>query len=137
MPPDGSFMLGPFAVDANGAIALASDTAACGFRWRGRAVWAQLRPAAMALSVALGRIPSTARDAASRPALLAVCAALVAHLPPGWRLALRADHRLDLAAEIPVAWPLTATELLTASTGFLLALAPYLDVLEAAGVAES
>jgi hypothetical protein len=34
-----------------------------------------------------------------------------------------------------VHWPLSAVDLVTAQTGFLLALGPYLDVLEEAGVA--
>ena len=84
----------------------------------------------------LGRVPSTARPAnqGQREASFQLLHALPATLPHGWRVGLAADHRVMLEVERHVPLPITATTLVTEMTCFLLALAPYLDLLEETGV---
>ena len=55
---------------------------------------------------------------------------LPATLPRAWRLNLLADHRIELASEEPLDLPASAIDLVTLITQFLLALAPYLDLME-------
>ncbi len=133
---DPPFVLGPFVLDEAGTITLHASAANYGFRFRDRVVHACLREDGLQLEVELGRVPSTAQGGESRGLLLATMATLPAMLPPNWQLVLRPDHRLDVAAVLPVQWPLSAVDLVAAQTGFLLALGPYLDVLEEAGVAD-
>jgi len=132
----GPFTLGPFALDPAGAISLHAPAANYGFRFRDRVVHACLRENGLQLAVELGRVPSSVQAAASRLELLASMPKLPATLPPDWQLLLRPDHRLDVATLLPVQWPLSPVDLVTAQTGFLLALGPYLDALEEAGVTD-
>ena len=136
--------LGPFRVDASGALELTQPTPSPGFtcRWRGRALHARLLPGDLShwrlrFQAPLGRVPSSARapDAARRSPGFTVLRGLPAILPEGWRIGLAADHRVLLEAERRAALPITATALIAEITIFLLALAPYLDVLEEAGLA--
>jgi len=128
-------VLGPFVLDEAGTITLHASAANYGFRFRDRVVHACLRESGLQLEVELGRVPSTAQGGESRGHLLATVASLPSMLPPDWHLVLRPDHRVDVATVLPVQWPLSAVDLVTAQTGFLLALGPYLDVLEEVGVA--
>ncbi len=140
---DTTLTLGPFRVDAAGTLEpVHSDTMpsfTC--RWRERKVHARLLPAddsewRLHLQAPLARVPSSARsaDAAHRPPGFALLRGLPATLPEGWRIGLAADHRVLLEAECKAALPITATALVSAVTSFLLTLAPYLDVLDAAGL---
>src|SRR5580704_15017591 len=69
MPFKGSFLLGPFSVDAEGRLSPARQDISPGFsvRWRGRVVHALLVQADapdghLVIHSRLGRIPSTASD---------------------------------------------------------------------------
>ena len=78
-------------------------------------------------------------------ACLPLMRALAGAVPPGWSVNLLADHRIDLRAERRLAMPATVTDLVAEVALFLLALAPYLDLvagdsapaLELAGMAKT
>jgi hypothetical protein len=55
-------------------------------------------------------------------------------VPPGWHISLLVDHRVHLETETPIGLPITAVALITEITRFLLAFAPYLDLLEEEGL---
>jgi len=152
MTLESPFRLGQFLVDADGRLRPGTVDASpvLHMRWRGLAVQARLDagppqaatgpddaqaadPAGrLALAALVGRVPSTA-GAPDRPArrarVLAALAALRGELGVGWRLRLLPDHRACIEEARPIALPATAAGLLTEITCFLLALAPYLDVL--------
>jgi len=143
MPFDAPFILGPFAVDARGRLSPRGPTALPGFlfRWRGRVVRARFvqdeaGQGRLALMAMLGRVPSTAgvADRGMRPTSFQILHLLPRVLPGRWRLVLLPDHRVRLEAEADIL-PATASELLVELTRFLLELAPYLDVLDEAGIA--
>lgn len=143
MPFNPPFRLGPFVVDAQGRLAPGrpQETPAFLFRWRQRLVRARLveTPAGegrIMLQATLGRVPSTASmpEGALRPHSFTLLHWLPRYLPPEWRLMLHADHRIILDAQPPIAFPTTAASLLRELTCFLLALSPYLDLLDEAGV---
>jgi hypothetical protein len=142
MPFDAPFVLGPFTIDTAGRLRPTEPGRLPGFAlcWRGCAVRVELHPAeadaaVMSLQATAGRVPSTAAAGSfGRAAVFAALAELPGLLPDGWRLRLRPDHRLELAAEAGLALPATVSELLSAVTLFLLAAAPYLDLLGDAGV---
>jgi hypothetical protein len=136
--------LGPFRIDASGALEATQSHPVPGFscRWRGQALHAKLLPGdrsdwRLLLQAPLGRMPSTAHalDTARRSSGFILLRGLPAMLPEGWSIGLAADHRVLLEAKLRVPLPITATALIAEITIFLLALAPYLDVLEAAGLA--
>ncbi len=144
MPFDAPFMLGPFAVDAMGRLSPRGPAALPGFffRWRGRLIRAKFEQTdpprgKLALQATLGRVPSTAnpRDAGLRTQSFRLLHLLPHALPGPWRVLLLPDHRVQLEADSPVTLPITATDLLVELTRFLLELAPYLDVLDEAGIA--
>jgi hypothetical protein len=124
---------GPFDVAPDGSLGLRRPPA-LRFAWRGRAVEAHLGDGRIAFSARAGALPSTAEPMADRRAAVATVAGLPAELPEGWRLLLSPDHRLRLEAELPIPGPTTATGLVSAMVRFALALDPYLDRLEFAGV---
>jgi len=144
MPRDAPFVLGPFTVDARGRLRPTDDGPLPAFSlcWRGCTVEVALRQgdaaadvAVMALRAGAGRVPSTATGGSiGRAAVFAALAGMPGLLPPGWRVLLLPDHRLELTAEAGLAMPATVAELLCAVTGFLLAAAPYLDLFGEAGV---
>jgi hypothetical protein len=145
--PGSPFRLGPFVVDDAGRLSPGAAERSPTFRvcWRDRVV--HVHPPAPgatqgspSVQAVLGRIPSTAGpDAATAPArraeAFAVLHSLRPVLPAGWKISLFADHRVGLELTLGLQMPATAAGLVTAMTLFLLELAPYLDVLEAAGVA--
>jgi hypothetical protein len=145
MPFDAPFALGPFEVHADGRLTLRAPAAdrreAPGFRfrWRERPMRAALHgpPETPSLSVqaVAGRVPSSAspEGVAARRRSLAALRLMPEALPEGWHLSLSADHRVVIESSLPLTAPPTATGLLAGVTGFLLALAPYLDLLEEAG----
>ncbi len=143
IPAPGTLTLGPFRVGADGALeALVSDSVpkfTC--RWRRRAIHAKLLPSdgsswRLQLCAPLARVPSSAGGAAAarRSPSFALLRDLPACLPAGWRIGLAADHRVMLEAERRASLPMTATGLVSGITSFLLELAPYLDVLDEAGL---
>jgi hypothetical protein len=135
--------LGPFHVGADGALEPSSANSAPKFtcRWRNRTVHASMLPGdqsnwRLQMRALLTRVPSSARppEAARRLASFALLRDLPATMPDGWRIGLSADHRVMLEAERRAWLPLTATTLISEITLFLLALSPYLDVLDEAGL---
>ena len=143
MPFDAPFILGPFAVDARGRLSPRGPAALPGFlfRWRGRVIRARFvqddaGQGRLTLTAALGRVPSTAGagDPQTRPTSFQLLHLLPRVLPGRWRMVLLPDHRVRLEAEADIL-PVTATELLVELTRFLLEVAPYLDVLDEAGIA--
>ncbi|MBN8893052.1 MAG: hypothetical protein BGP12_17505 [Rhodospirillales bacterium 70-18] len=154
MPFDAPFTLGPFTVDDRGRL-LPTDTGrfpAFTVRWRNRAVEVSLArpvtsPAAghggmrgvIAMRTLAGRVPSTAEHVpdqamARRAAVFAALVGMTPLLPAGWRMELLADHSVALTAEAELEMPATATALVSDVTLFLLAAAPYLDLLDESGV---
>lgn len=133
-PDAGRFAHGPFLVEPDGAL-LPVRPPALRFAWRGRPCKARLADGKLCLSAGAGAVPYTAERAADRPGAFAAIAALPAHLPGGWRLRLLPDHRLLVEAEDALPTPTTAITLVGALVRFALALDPYLDRLESAGVA--
>jgi hypothetical protein len=142
---DISLTLGPFHVDAEGGLLPIEPGAppAFTFRWRDRLIRAVLVPddppeRRLRLRARLGRMPSSVRpaEAARRGPGFALLRGLHAALPADWQIGLGPDHGVLLEAMRPVALPITATGLVSEVTCFLLTLAPYLDVLDEAGLAE-
>jgi len=134
----GTTPLGGFAISPEGALEpLPGERPALRFRWRGRACTAGLAAGSLELLAEAGRVPSTAEPGAPRVAALAAVRALPGELPAGWRLDLRPDHRVGVAATATLDGPATATVLVTALVRFALRLDPYLAKLEAAGVGDA
>lgn len=136
--------LGPFRVDAEGGLLpIEPGAPPCfTFRWRDRLIHAALVPddppeRRLRLRARLGRMPSSARpsEAARRGPGFALLRDLHAALPTGWQVGLTPDHAVLLEAKRAVPTPITATGLVGEVTCFLLTLAPYLDVLDDAGLA--
>ncbi len=143
--------LGPFTVDRRGLLSPASPESFPAFavRWRDLLVRARMvrldagsGTGTLEFSTRLGRVPSTAgpdtTGSASRPvrrgAVLAMLRGLPSLVPPLWRLRLSADHTVLMEATAPLTLPVSATALVTEITLFLLALAPYLEVMDTEGV---
>jgi len=127
--------LGPFAVARDGTLFPAAPERApgFGFRWRGRRIAARLLPGSVGFSVVAAHVPFTAENPALRTQAIAAVAGLRALLPEGWGLRLTPDHAIHIEAEAPLGRPPTATRLVAAATGFVLALAPIVALLEEEG----
>jgi len=149
MPFDAPFRLGPFIVDEAGRLSPGAPDSFPSFSvcWRDRVLHLRLVQApspgsargSLGVEVVLGRVPSTAGGgAASGPArredAFAVLRGLPPVLPAGWEVALLADHRVRLALQTGLDVPTRASALVTEVTLLLLELAPYLDVLDEAGI---
>jgi len=137
--------LGPFSIDGQGRIAPrpGGEAPHFRFRWRDRRISARLEGAGrLRLSAWLGRVPSSAGNAPvaeaadRRGASFAALRELPDLLPADWRVRLMPDHQVRLDAERGLAWPASAVELTAELARFLLALAPYLDLLEEGAVLE-
>lgn len=147
MPFDTPFTLGPFSVDREGRLAPGSQADFPSFSvvWRGCTVWATLTSVAtdaasaptLALRALVGRVPSTAVAAERRGEILGGLRCLPALLPEGWRVELRADHLVAIESKVHIPLPASAIDLVSAVTGFLMELTPYLDVLAEAGLSGS
>lgn len=124
---------GPFLVDPDGGLT-PLRAPALRFAWRGRCCEARIEEGRISLTAQAGRIPFTTEDRAARPGAFAMLGAIPAALPAGWRISLLPDHRVRLANERAMPGGTTATELVGAMVSFALALDPYLDRLESAGV---
>lgn len=133
-PDDGRLAHGPFLVEPDGAL-VPLRPPVLRFAWRGRPCEALLTGGTLQLSASAGVVPYTAERAADRPGAFAAIAALPDGLPGGWRLRLLPDHRLLLEMQDELPTPTTAVALIGAMVRFALALDPYLDRLESAGVA--
>lgn len=132
--PEGAFPHGPFLVEPDGALR-PTRPPALRFAWRGRACTARIDEGMMCLSAQAGAVPYTAERRAARAGALAAIGRLPGELPPGWRLRLLPDHRLQVETARPVPERINAVALVGELVGFALALDPYLDWLESAGVA--
>lgn len=141
--------LGPFSIDGQGRIAprAGAEMPHFLFHWRDRKVSARLErqqghedaaQGRLLLSAWLGRVPSSAdpAPAARRVASFGTLRELLEVLPGDWRVRLLPDHQVRLDAELALSWPTSAVELMAELTRFLLALAPYLDLLDEADVLE-
>lgn len=129
--------LGPFAVRPDGALEPRGTEGppALAFAWRGRSCRAELAADGLHISADAARVPSTAEPGADRRRAFAALENLPSHLPQGWRARLMPDHRVRVEAARPIAIPSNATALVAALVRFVLELDPYLDGLEAEGVA--
>lgn len=138
MPLHSPFTLGPFTVDPDGRLTHAPEITppAFSFRWRGRLLRAVMQAGGtMTLRTVLGRVPSTASvRTASRQQSFVLMRALGAMSSDDWRVSLLPDHQAVLEANVTLSGPVTVTGLLTAITGFLLSLAPYLDLFDESGM---
>jgi hypothetical protein len=141
MPVKGSFLLGPFCVDAEGRLSPARQDISPGFsiRWRGRIVHAQLMrndasDGHLRIQASLGRIPSSASDPTIRLACFTMLRNLLNALPAAWSVRLLPDHQPRLEVQTTVGLPITVTNLVAELALFLLVLCPYLDLLDQAGV---
>jgi hypothetical protein len=141
MPFKGHFVVGPFAVDAEGRLSPARHDVAPGFsiRWRGRVIHARLLQddpldGRLHIRSSLGRIPSTASDPATRLACFAMLRTILGSLPPAWSARLLPDHQPQLEVENLVNLPITVTNLVTELALFSLIMTPYIDLMNQAGV---
>lgn len=141
--PTSGLTLGPFHVDTEGGLVPIEPGAppSFTFRWRDRLIRAALVPdespeRRLRLRARLGRMPSSARpaEAARRGPGFALLRDLHPALPADWQIGLAPDHGVLLEATRPVPTPITATGLVGEVTCFLLTLAPYLDLLDEAGL---
>ena len=130
----GAFPLGPFIVEENGRLSFRTpdQMARFCFAWRGYRFSAELKQGTVTLAGSLGQVPSSVGGTTRRQTALSLLRALPRSLPKGWALLLTPDHRLQIEAVEPVAWPPHATDLMQPLVRFLLRLAPYLDLMEEA-----
>lgn len=151
MPSALRTMFGPFALARNGRFAPADPGAPPAFTivWRKRLVTVEIgdrlaspgEPGTLVLEVALGQVPSTGvREMADarlmlRAKLLSAMRVIPAFLPDGWSLRLMPDHTVLLRASRAIEFPVSISELLSEVALFVLALDPYLDVVEEEGLA--
>ncbi|WP_114377098.1 hypothetical protein [Elioraea thermophila] len=127
--------LGPFEVGHDGALSPsgANGPVRFAFLWRERRVQAELAAERrLRLSIPAARVPYTAEQAARRSSVLTAV------------LALRAGREAELSAvlspshEVRLEWRVTleattASRLVAAATRFVLAVEPYLQLLEEEG----
>jgi len=130
-------VMGPFEVDPSGTLfPRDGDAPPCfGFAWRNREIGARLEGGALSLVARVGRVPSSALNVPRLPAFEAL-RGLRRALPADWRVNIEASHAIRIEIEIKLDGKLTAASLIAALTTQMLALAPYLDLLEESGVAQ-
>ena len=128
-------VMGPFEVDPSGTLfPRDGDAPPCfHFTWRDRAIEAQLRDNNLYLLARVGRVPSSA-TAQPRPPAFEALRSLPRNLPANWKISLAASHAVQIEINTRLEDRLTAAHLIAAITSHLLELAPYLDVLQEAGV---
>ena len=141
MPFKEPFMLGPFSVDAQGKLSLARPDISPGFsiRWRSRVVHARIEQGAtrdghLRVQTSLGRVPSTASGPGARAESFSTLREMLLSLPKAWNVRLLPDHQPRLELDTIVSLPITVTNLVAELAQFLLALTPYLDILDRVGV---
>ncbi len=137
LEPGASFGIGPFSVaPALGMTPIdPASPVVFDIAWRGRPVAARLEQGDLHVSAILGRVPSTAAGGAPLHAgVFEFLGQLPAELPPPWTLSLLPDHRVQVAWSQPLPAPMSVAALVCRLTEFLLALAPYLDLMEESGV---
>jgi hypothetical protein len=137
LDPAANFDFGPFRVGPLLGTTLADPDTPAVFDmvWRGRPVQARLADESLHVRVILGRVPSTATGGAPlRNSVFDTLQHLPAQLPPAWQMGLLPDHRVVLEWVQNLPPPINVPAIVCSLTEFLLALAPYLDLLEEAGV---
>ncbi len=148
MPLDAPFRLGPFMVDTHGRLQPSDPDSFPTFNlaWRGCPVYARLNvggasrgDARLALSAIIGRVPSTAggdaaRNQERRTIAFGALRGLESEVIGSAHLRLLPDHRFVMEANRPLELPVSAGDLVTQITSFLLDLGPYLDLLAEADV---
>lgn len=127
---------GPFLVGTDGSLTPVRD-ASMRFAWRGRGCVVTLSDGQISLTAQAGAVPYTAEQRGARPGAFAALGAMPGDLPDGWRLRVLPDHRVRLEAAFDLQGDTSATALVSAMVSFALALDPYLDRLESAGLAAS
>jgi hypothetical protein len=132
--PETPFPHGPFLVEPDGGLH-PTRAPTLRFAWRGRPCRVRVEDGAAQLAALVGGVPYTAERPGDRPGAFAAIHALPAELPRGWRLRVLPDHRLMLETMRALPAPTTAVALVGAMVGFALALDPYLERLDSAGVA--
>ncbi len=143
MPLARETRLGPFKVDRQGLLSPSSPNLFPRFAvvWRNRLVQAQMhqpdptnaKQGTLSLLAQVGRVPSTggpANISADRGTSLGVLRQLPRLMPKGWSLRVMADHSVVVEADQVLSLPVSAINLVTQMSLFLLALQPYLDVLD-------
>jgi hypothetical protein len=141
MPFKEPFILGPFSVDGEGRLSPTHRGVSPGFNvgWRGRVVHARLDrgdggDGMLRIRSSLGRIPSTASDPVNRLACFTMLRNLLNSLPATWGARILPDHESQLELESVISLPITVTNLVVELTLFLLALSPYLELMDRAGI---
>ncbi len=141
MPFMESFELGPFSVDAAGRFIRhvrmcrpPSVSAGVDRVVRAHLVQRDTLDGRLFIQCSLGRIPSTASDPATRVACFKMLRKVLGALPDTWTPRLLPDHQPQLEVETSVTLPITVTNLVTELTLFLLALSPYLELMDQAGL---
>jgi len=146
MIPEHGMSLGPFTVDWRGLVQPASPERFPAFsvRWRRRVVQARLVDSQsgedtgrLEFTGHLGRIPSTGASperSAQRETALGLLRALPSLVPQGWGMRLSPDHSVIFTTTTSVHFPISAVSLISLVAEQLVALTPYLDVLEEVGV---
>ena len=135
--------LGPFRVDRAGMLSPASPEhfPTFGVRWRERRVAVRMTHASaqdgtLAVQVRLGRVPSSAGGGAERRhAALEALASLPRTAPQAWHWRLLPDHAVLLEAQLNIPLPVGVVDLVTEITHFLVGLDPFLDAVDALGMA--
>jgi hypothetical protein len=139
--------LGPFKIAPSGLLSPATSALFPSFHvnWRQRAVQARmLQPnpddethGTLEIITRAGRIPSTGKPQSApsdrRDIALGLLRGLSRLVPTGWTLRLAADHAVIMESRIALVLPISAIDLVTEISMFLLALNPYLDALEDGG----
>lgn len=129
--------LGPFLVAPEGRLSMRAAQAEPGFSflWRGRRCAVRLLGGRVGFALPAARLPSTAAGPARREAGRFLLRSLARALPPGWRLTLMPDHRVQLETEQAMDWPATVTALIAPVVGLVIQAAPVLDLIDEVGLA--
>jgi hypothetical protein len=128
--------IGPFLMDEGGQLSLLVQEPApvFTFRWHSTLFTVRLSQGSLTIRAGAGRIPSTADGAGKRADALTLLRALIPVVPSTVQLRLLPDYRLQLEAEVALAWPATAAALIAPIVATLFRIAPVLDLLEEEGV---
>ena len=137
LDPEAGFGVGRLRVTPAQGITLTDPDIPAEFEidWRGCLVLARLETTSLRVSVILGQVPSMATSGITlRAAVFEMLDRLPAELPLPWSLGLLPDHRVRVEWSQPLPPPISVANLVCRLTEFLLALAPYLDLLEESGI---
>ncbi len=128
------FRYGPFLVNRGGLITLVAPEAVISFAWQMAQASCLLRPDCVRVRMVLGRVPSSATSGGRRGMCLTMLDLVPALLPRTLRLLVLADHRVVIESALPVSLPASAVGLLTALVSWVLAAAPFQELMLAEGL---